>query len=57
MTAIKVLRVAAAGDAALYRRLLLGPEVLTVLEAVVERELARHIDRRLRSLDVLRSLL
>jgi DNA repair protein RecO (recombination protein O) len=54
---IKVLRVAAAGDAGLYARLRLGPEALTVLEAVVERELARHIDRRLRSLDVLRSLL
>jgi DNA repair protein RecO (recombination protein O) len=57
VAAIKVLRVAAAGDAELYDRLRLGPEVLTVLEAVVERELARHIDRRLRSLDVLRSLL
>ncbi len=57
VAAIKVLRVAAAGDAELYARLRLGPEVLTVLEAVVERELARHIDRRLRSLDVLRSLL
>ncbi len=57
VTAIKVLRVAAAGDAELYARLRLGPEVLTVLEAVVERELARHVDRRLRSLEVLRSLL
>jgi DNA repair protein RecO (recombination protein O) len=57
VAAIKVLRVAAAGDAGLYARLRLGPEVLTVLEAVVERELARHIDRRLRSLEVLRSLL
>jgi DNA repair protein RecO (recombination protein O) len=57
VTAIKVLRVAAAGDAGLYARLRLGPEVLAVLEAVVERELARHVDRRLRSLEVLRSLL
>jgi DNA repair protein RecO (recombination protein O) len=57
VTAIKVLRVAAAGDAGLYWRLRLGPEVLTVLEAVVEQELARHIDRRLRSLEVLRGLL
>jgi DNA repair protein RecO (recombination protein O) len=57
VAAIKVLRVAAAGDAELYARLRLGPEVLTVLEAVVERELARHVDRRLRSLEVLRSLL
>ena len=57
VAAIKVLRVAAAGDAELYSRLRLAPEVLTVLEAVVERELARHVDRRLRSLEVLRSLL
>jgi DNA repair protein RecO (recombination protein O) len=57
VAAIKVLRVAAAGDAGLYARLRLGPEVLTVLEAVVERELARHLDRRLRSLEVLRALL
>jgi recombinational DNA repair protein (RecF pathway) len=57
VTAIKVLRVAAAGDAGLYARLRLGPGVLAVLEQVLERELARHIDRRLRSLDVLRSLL
>jgi DNA repair protein RecO (recombination protein O) len=57
VTAIKVLRVAAAGDAGLYARLRLAPEVLAVLEQVLERELARHIDRRLRSLDVLRSLL
>jgi len=57
VAAIKVLRVAAAGDAELYARLRLGPEVLTVLEAVVELELARHIDRRLRSLEVLRALL
>jgi hypothetical protein len=52
-----VLRVAAAGDSELYARLRLTPEVLAVLEAVVELELARHIDRRLRSLDVLRALL
>jgi DNA repair protein RecO (recombination protein O) len=55
--AIKVLRVAAAGDDGLYRRLRLDPEVLAVLEAVVEQELARHVDRRLRSLEVLRGLL
>ena len=57
VAAIKVLRVAASGDAGLYARLRLGPEVLTVLEAVAELELARHIDRRLRSLEVLRALL
>jgi hypothetical protein len=45
------------GDAGFYARLRLGPDVLALLEEVLERELARHIDRRLRSLDVLRSLL
>ena len=54
--AIKVLRVIASGDAELYARLRLDPEVLATLENVVERELAMHLDRRLRSLDVLRSL-
>ncbi len=53
---IKVLRVIAADDADLYARLRLDPPVLEVLEAVVERELARHLDRRLRSLEVLRGL-
>ena len=53
---IKVLRVIAAGDHALYARLRLEPAVLDVLEAVVERELAQHVGRRLRSLEVLRAL-
>ncbi len=53
---IKVLRVVAAGDETLYRRLRLTEEVLQSLELVVERELAMHLDRRLRSLDVLRAL-
>jgi DNA repair protein RecO (recombination protein O) len=54
--AIKVLRVIAAGDEELYRRLRLDGPLLDVLEAVVERELEQHVDRRLRSLDVLRAL-
>ena len=53
---IKVLRVIAAGDAELYARLKLDAETLTVLELVVERELAQHVDRRLRSLEVLRAV-
>jgi DNA repair protein RecO (recombination protein O) len=53
---IKVLRVVAAGDEALYSRLRLSGAVLDTLEAVVERELEQHVDRRLRSLEVLRSL-
>jgi DNA repair protein RecO (recombination protein O) len=53
---IKVLRVIAAGDADLYPRLRLDAETLEVLELVVERELAQHVDRRLRSLEVLRAV-
>jgi DNA repair protein RecO (recombination protein O) len=53
---IKVLRVIAAGDETLYARLRLTGAVLDTLEAVVERELEQHLDRRLRSFDVLRSL-
>jgi DNA repair protein RecO (recombination protein O) len=53
---IKVLRVIAAGDADLYRRLRLDPDTLAELELVVERELAQHVDRRLRSLEVLRAV-
>ena len=53
---IKVLRVAAAGDAELYRRLRLDEASLVTLEAVAERELAQHLDRQLRSLPVLRAI-
>lgn len=53
---IKVLRVVAAGDAELYARLRLDAPTLVTLELVVERELAQHVDRRLRSLDVLRAV-
>jgi DNA repair protein RecO (recombination protein O) len=53
---IKVLRVIAAGDAGLYMRLRLDAPTLDVLEQVVERELAQHVDRKLRSLDVLRAV-
>ena len=53
---IKVLRVIAAGDADLYARLRLDNETLALLEMVVERELAQHVDRRLRSLEVLRAV-
>jgi len=54
--AIKVLRTAATGDAGLYGRLRLDGETLNILERVVEAELAYHLDRRLRSFDVLRAL-
>ena len=54
--AIKVLRVIAADQADVYRRLRLDPDTVAVLEEIAEHELAQHLDRRLRSLDVLRSL-
>jgi DNA repair protein RecO (recombination protein O) len=53
---IKVLRVAAAGDADLYRRLRLDEPSLATLEMVAERELAQHLERQLRSLPVLRAI-
>ena len=53
---IKVLRVAAAGDVDLYRRLRLDEASLVTLEAVAERELAQHLERQLRSLPVLRAI-
>jgi DNA repair protein RecO (recombination protein O) len=54
--AIKVLRTAATGDAVLWARLRLDAPTLSTLERVVEAELAYHLDRRLRSFDVLRAL-
>ena len=56
MRVIKVLRVAAAGDVELYRRLRLDEASLATLEALAERELAQHLDRQLRSLPVLRAI-
>ncbi len=53
---IKVLRVAAGGDAELYRRLRLDEPSLATLEVVAERELAQHLERQLRSLAVLRAI-
>jgi DNA repair protein RecO (recombination protein O) len=54
--AIKVLRVAAEGDDETWSRLRLDPETLAVQEAIIERELEHHLDRRLRSWEVLRAL-
>lgn len=53
---IKVLRVAAEGEASTWARLRLDPPTLSVLELVIERELEHHLDRRLRSWEVLRAL-
>lgn len=54
--AIKVLRVAAEGDEPTWSRLRLDAATLAVLEAIIERELEHHLDRRLRSWEVLRAL-
>lgn len=53
---IKVLRAAASADTELWRRLRLDAPTLSTLERVVEAELAFHLDRRLRSFDVLRAI-
>jgi len=53
---IKVLRTAASGDAELWSRLRLDPATLAALEAVVEHELAFHLDRRVHSFAVLRAI-
>ena len=53
---LKVLRVMAAGDIELYRRLKLEDDLLDQLEEVWESQLEHHLDRRLRSLQFLRRL-
>jgi hypothetical protein len=56
VAALKVLRVAAAGDIALYRRLKLEPSLLEEVEAVLEAQIEHHLDRRLKSLQFLRRM-
>src|SRR5207302_684216 len=53
---IKVLRIAASGDAAMWARLRLDTPTLATLEGIVEQELAQHLDRKLRSFEVLRAI-
>lgn len=54
--ALKVLRVAAAGEFELYRRLRLSPALLDEVEAVLEGQLEHNLDRRLKSLQYLKRL-
>jgi DNA repair protein RecO (recombination protein O) len=56
VAALKVLRLMAAGDIAMYRRLRLEPAVLLEVENVLEAQLEHHLDRRLKSLEFLRSI-
>ena len=53
---IKVLRVAAEGHDLTWARLRLDAATLGILETVIQRELEHHLDRRLRSWEVLRAL-
>jgi DNA repair protein RecO (recombination protein O) len=53
---LKVLRVMAAGDGVLYDRLRLSPELLQEVEAALEAQLEYHLDRRLKSLEFIRSI-
>jgi DNA repair protein RecO (recombination protein O) len=53
---IKVLRVMAAGDIALYQRLRLDEGMLVQTEMVLEAQLEHHLDRQLKSLRFLRQM-
>ncbi len=54
--ALKVLRLLAAGDVALYRRLKLEETLLTEVDRVLSAQLEHHLDRQLRSLRFLRQM-
>jgi DNA repair protein RecO (recombination protein O) len=53
---VKVLRLMAAGQSALYDRLRLSAELLHEVEAALEAQLEYHLDRRLKSLDFIRDI-
>jgi len=53
---LKVLRVMASGSIELYRRLRLEPSLLVEVERVLEAQLEYHLDRRLKSLRILRQV-
>jgi DNA repair protein RecO (recombination protein O) len=56
VSVVKVLRLMAAGDIELYRRLKLDEALLAEIERVLEAQLEHHLDRQLRSLKFLRQL-
>jgi DNA repair protein RecO (recombination protein O) len=56
VSAVKVLRVMAAADEVLYRRLKLDERLLAEVELVLEAQLEHHLDRQLRSLRFLRHM-
>jgi len=53
---LKVLRLMAADEAELYDRLRLPVDLLVEIEAALEAQLEYHLDRRLKSLDFIRSI-
>lgn len=53
---LKVLRVMSAGDGALYDRLRLDAGLLREIEQALQTQLEYHLDRRLKSLEFIRSL-
>jgi DNA repair protein RecO (recombination protein O) len=56
VTSLKVLRVMAVDDGALYDRLKLSAQVLDEVADALESQLEYHLDRRLKSLDFIRSI-
>jgi len=56
VNALKVLRIMAADEAALYDRLRLSSILLQEIEQTLEAQLEYHLDRRLKSLEFIRSL-
>ena len=56
VNSLKVLRLMAAGDEALYDRLRLSDAVLHEVETALEAQLEYHLDRHLKSLEFIRSI-
>jgi DNA repair protein RecO (recombination protein O) len=56
VSVLKVLRLMAAGEIELYRRLKLDPGLMAEIEMVLEAQLEHHLDRQLRSLKFLRQM-
>jgi DNA repair protein RecO (recombination protein O) len=56
VSVVKVLRLMAGGDIALYRRLKLDDRLMGEVEMVLEAQLEHHLDRQLRSLKFLRQM-
>ena len=56
LATIKVLRVMAAGDVEMYRRLKLDSSLLNSIEGVLQAQLEHHLDRRLKSVQFLNQM-